>query len=243
MLELNRFLNIDCMEGMKEIPDKYFDLAISDPEYGRKEHGGKNRSGFVKQKNGSKIFVPDGGYVKKNWDNKPAGEEYFQELFRVSKHQIIWGENYMPVKFGKGRIVWDKCNQGTDQSDCEIAYNSLTERVDLFRYMWRGMMQGKSIAEGHIQQGNKKLNEKRIHPTQKPIALYLWQLQKYAQKGWKLLDTHVGSASSLIASDMLGFDIAGFEIDKEYYDLSNERREAHKKQIRIDELMEVRMSD
>ncbi len=232
------YYNMDCMIGMKGFPDKYFDLAIVDPEYGRKEHGGKDRSTFVKQKNGSKIYVPSANYSKKNWDNKSAGEEYFQELFRVSKHQIIWGENYMPVKFGRGRIVWDKCNQGTDQSDCEIAYNSLTDRVDLFRYMWRGMMQGKSITEGHIQQGNKRLNEKRIHPTQKPIPLYIWTLQQYAQKGWKLLDTHVGSASSLIACDMLGFDIVGFEIDKDYYDLSFERREAHKKQIRIDELME-----
>lgn len=227
------------MKGMKQFPDKYFDLAIVDPEYGRKEHGGKDRSGYVKQKNGSKIFVPDGGYVKKNWDNKPAGEEYFQELLRVSKHQIIWGENYMPVKFGKGRIVWDKCNQGTDQSDCEIAYNSLTDRVDLFRYMWRGMMQGKSITEGHIQQGNKKLNEKRIHSTQKPIALYIWTLQQYAQQGWKLLDTHVGSASSLIAFDMLGFDFLGFENDEDIYSLANERYESYKKQMRIDDLMEV----
>ncbi len=239
MFELNSFLCMDCIQGMKEIPDKYFDLAIIDPEYGRKEHGGKDRSTLVEQKNGSKIFVPGGNYPNRNWDNKPAGEEYFRELFRVSKHQIIWGENYMPVKFGKGRIVWDKCNQGSDQSDCEIAYNSLTERVDLFRYMWRGMFQGKSITEGHIQQGNKKLNEKRIHPTQKPIALYLWQLQKYAQKGWKILDTHVGSASSLIACDMLGFDFLGFEKDKYIYDLANERLWSYKKQIRIDDLMEV----
>ena len=238
MLELNKFYNLDCMKGMKQFPDKYFELAIEDPEYGRKEHGGKNRSRYVKQKNGSKIFVPDGGYIKKDWDNKPAGEEYFRELLRVSKHQIIWGENYMPVKLGKGRIVWDKCNQGTDQSDCEIAYNSLNERVDLFRYMWRGMMQGKSIAEGHIQQGNKKLNEKRIHPTQKPISLYLWLLGKYAKQGWKILDTHVGSASSLIACHFLEFEYIGFEIDYDYYSLANERLESYKKQINISELLE-----
>ncbi len=233
MLELNKFYNLDCMEGMKEIPDKYFDLAIVDPEYGRKEHGGKNRSGYVKQKNGSKIFVQDGNYKKKDWDNEPAGEEYFKELFRVSKHQIVWGENYMPVKFGKGRIVWDKCNQGSDQSDCEIAYNSLTERVDLFRYMWRGMFQGKSITEGYIQQGNKALNEKRIHPTQKPVPLYLWQLQSYAKQGWKILDTHVGSASSLIACYQMGFEYIGFEKDSEIYKLANDRLEAEKSQIRL----------
>lgn len=220
------FYNMDCMEGMKQFPDKYFDLAIVDPEYGRKEHGGKNRSNWVKQKNGSKIFVPDGGYAKKSWDSKPADETYFKELFRVSKNQIIWGCNYYADNFGSGRIVWDKCNDGSDQSGCEIAYNSMTNRVDTFRFMWRGMFQGKSIAEGTVQQGNKKLNEKRIHPTQKPIPLYLWQLQKFAKPGWKLLSTHVGSASDLIAFEQKGFDYVGFEIDSEYYSLAKERLDA-----------------
>ena len=94
MLELNELYLMDCMEGMAQFPDKYFDLALVDPEYGRGEDGGKSRSGFVQQKNGSKIYVPDGGYKKKSWDKKPVGPEYFKELFRVSKHQIIWGENY-----------------------------------------------------------------------------------------------------------------------------------------------------
>ena len=218
---------------MKTFPDNYFDLAIVDPEYGRKEHGGKNRSSYVKQKNGKKLFVKDGGYEKKDWDNKPAGKEYFDELIRVSKNQIIWGCNYYDYKFGSGRIVWDKCNEGTDQSDCEIAYNSLTDRVDLLRYMWRGMMQGKSISEGHIQQGNKKLNEIRIHPTQKPVALYEWILINYAEQGYKLLDTNVGSASSLIAFYNLGFDYIGFEIDEEIYKQSNERLQARMNQMDI----------
>lgn len=233
MLELNNFYNIDCMEGMKQFPDKYFELAIVDPEYGRKEHGGKDRSKFVKQKNGFKIYVPSGNYKKKDWDNEPAGKEYFQELFRVSKHQIIWGENYFTETFGPGRIIWDKCNDGSDQSDAEIAYNSLTDRVDIFRYMWRGMFQGKSITEGHIQQGDKSKNEKRIHPTQKPIPLYIWLLQKYAKQGYKILDTHVGSASSLIACHRLGFDYIGFEIDEDYYNLARERIEHEKMQISL----------
>lgn len=232
------FYNMDCMEGMKQFPDKYFDLAMVDPAYGRKEHGGKNRSTYCRQKNGSKLYVKSGQHIRKNWDNKPEGEEYFNELFRVSKHQIIWGENYFPIKFGKGRIVWDKCNQGSDQSDCEIAYNSLTERVDLFRYMWRGMMQGKSISEGHMQQGDKSKNEVKIHPTQKPIALYIWKLQKYAQEGWKILDTHVGSASSLIACHRMRFDYVGFEIDDDYYNLASERLEREKMQISIFDLQE-----
>lgn len=232
-LELNTLYNMDCMEGMKLFPDKYFDLAIVDPEYGRKEHGGKNRSKYVKQKNGSQLYVDGNKYTKKNWDNKPAGEEYFNELFRVSKNQIIWGENYYFKNFGPGRIIWDKCNEGSDQSDCEIAYNSLTDRVDLVRYMWRGMMQGKSIAEGNIQQGDKSKNEIRIHPTQKPVILYAWLLNKYANKGYKILDTHVGSASSLIACHNYGFDYVGFEIDKDYYDLGTKRLERERAQLSL----------
>jgi site-specific DNA-methyltransferase (adenine-specific) len=231
MLELNRLYNMDCMEGMKQFPDKYFELAIVDPEYGRKEHGGKNRSGFVKQKNGTKIFVSDGGYTKKLWDKKPADISYFNELFRVSKNQIIWGANYYSKNFGPGRIIWDKVNDGSDQSDCEIAYNSLISRVDIVRYMWRGMFQGKSIKEGTVQQGNKALNEKRIHPTQKPIKLYEWLLKKYAKPGDKILDTHVGSASSLIACHNYGFDFIGFEIDKDYYEAAQKRLQAVMSQI------------
>ncbi len=236
VLELNKLYNMDCMEGMNEFPDKYFELAIVDPEYGRKEHGGKDRSKYVKQKNGSKIFVSGNKYAKKNWDNKPAGEEYFTELFRVSQNQIIWGENYYLKNFGPGRIVWDKCNDGSDQSDCEIAYNSLTSRVDLFRYMWRGMFQGKSIAEGYLQQGDKSKNELRIHPTQKPIKLYQWLILKYAQPGFKILDTHVGSASSLIAYNRAKFDYIGFEIDTDYYNAAAERLENEKSQITVFDL-------
>lgn len=225
---------MDCMSGMKEFPDKYFDIAIVDPEQGRKEHGGKNRSGYVKQKNGSKIFVKDGQYINRGWDYKPAGKEYFDELMRISKHQIIWGVNYFDYPLTGGRIIWDKCNDGSDQSDAEIAYNSLTNRVDIFRYMWRGMFQGKSISEGTIQQGNKKLNEKRIHPTQKPVNLYRWILQKYEiPKEWKVLDTHVGSASSLIAFDEAGLHFVGFEKDEYMYQLSSERYRKETAQIRL----------
>lgn len=225
---------MNCMDGMKEFPDKYFDIAIVDPEQGRKEHGGKNRSGYVKQKNGSKIFVKDGQYINRGWDYEPAGKEYFDELIRVSKHQIIWGVNYFDYPLTGGRIIWDKCNGGSDQSDAEIAYNSLTNRVDIFRYMWRGMFQGKSISEGTVQQGNKKLNEKRIHPTQKPVNLYRWILQKYEiPKEWKVLDSHVGSASSLIAFDEAGLQFVGFEKDEYMYRISSERYRQETAQIRL----------
>ena len=132
-----------------------------------------------------------------------------------------------------GRIVWDKVNFDNDFSDCEIAYCSMHDSVRLIRYMWNGMMQGKSLKEGHIQQGNKKLNERRIHPTQKPVLLYLWILQNYAEAGWKILDTHVGSGSSLIACEKEGYEYWGFEKDEEYFDETQERIKRHKSQLTL----------
>jgi site-specific DNA-methyltransferase (adenine-specific) len=227
------YYNMDCMQGMKEFPDKYFDLAIVDPPYGRKEHGGRNRSGYVKQKNGSKIFVKDGQYENRKWDNEPPSEEYFNELMRVSKNQIIFGCNYFDYPLIGGRIVWDKCNDGSDQSDAEIAYCSMNDRIDIFRYMWRGMFQGKSITEGTTQQGNKRLNEKRIHPTQKPIALYEWLLNRYAKPNDIMLDTHVGGASSLIACYNTNHKFVGFELDEYYYKVSKQRLDTEMAQMRL----------
>ena len=160
-------------------------------------------------------------------------EDYFKELFRVSKNQIVWGCNYFDYPFGPGRIVWDKCNGESSFSDAEIAYCSLHDSVRLFRYMWNGMFQGKSISEGHLQRGNKSLNEVKIHQTQKPIDLYKWLLMKYAKPGFKILDTHVGSASSLIAFYDAQFDYVGFEIDKRMYEKSKQRLENHMSQITI----------
>lgn len=231
------YYNMDCMQGMKEFPDKYFDLAIVDPPYGRKEHGGRNRSGYVRQKNGSKIFVKDGQYGNRNWDNDPPSEDYFNELMRVSKNQIIFGCNYFDYPLIGGRIVWDKCNDGSDQSDAEIAYCSMNDRVDIFRYMWRGMFQGKSITEGTVQQGNKKLNEKRIHPTQKPVALYEWLLSRYAKPDDIILDTHVGSASSLIACYNTNHKFIGFELDEYYYKASKQRLDCEMAQMRLSDFI------
>lgn len=228
------YFYMDCIDGMRMFPDNYFALAIVDPPYGKGEDGGTKRGGYVKQKNGSKIFVPDGKYEKKKWDSKPPEPEYFKELLRVSRNQIIFGVNYFNhVEFGPGRIIWDKCNDGSDQSGAEIAYCSFNDRVDIFRFMWRGMFQGKSISEGTVQQGNKRLNEKRIHPCQKPIALYEWILSRYAKPGDIILDTHVGSASSLIACHRAGYEYVGYELDKDYYALSKERLDLEKAQLTI----------
>ena len=230
---INEAICGDCLSGMKSLADKTVDLAIVDAPYGRKEHGGKFRGHFVLQRNGDRLYVSDAGYEKKDWDYAPAGVEYFQEIMRVSKAQIIWGCNYYPIVFGPGRIIWDKCNDGSDQSDCEIAYNSLTDRVDIFRYMWRGMMQGKSIEEGTIQQGNKALNEKRIHPCQKPVNLYRWILRTYAKKGWVILNPFLGSGSSRIAAYDFGLDFVGFEIDTAYYAAQEERFRAYTDQANM----------
>lgn len=228
---------MDCMQGMKEFPDKYFDLAIVDPPYGRKEHGGRNRSGYVRQKNGSKIFVKDGRYENRKWDNEPPSEDYFNELMRVSKNQIIFGCNYFDYPLIGGRIVWDKRNDGSNQSDAEIAYCSMNDRIDIFRYMWRGMFQGKSITEGTTQQGNKRLNEKRIHPTQKPVALYEWLLNRYAKPNDIILDTHVGSASSLIACYNTNHKFVGFELDEYYYKVSKQRLDTEMAQMRLSDFI------
>ena len=225
-------LNIDCMEYMAEQPDGAFDLAIVDPPYGRGEHGGTNRSHGVKQKNGKVLHCNDGGYKKKNWDNEPPQIEYFTELKRVSKNQIVWGANYMPVTLQGGAIIWDKINDGSDQSGAEIAFCSLNQRVDVVRYMWRGMMQGDGIGSMK-QQRNKSLNEKRIHPTQKPVKLYYWLLQQYADRSMRVLDTHLGSGSSAIAAHYFGCDFAGCEIDPDYYRAAKERFDLETAQLAL----------
>lgn len=209
-------LNVDCMTYMATLPDAAFDLAIVDPPYGRGEDGGTNRSHWVRQKNGDVLQCLDGNYSKKYWDREPPTPEYFTELRRVARHHIVWGANYMPVNLQGGAIVWDKVNDGADQSGAEIAYCSMNERVDIVRYMWRGMMQGDGIGS-LLQQGNKALNERRIHPTQKPVKLYEWLLHKYARPGMKVLDTHLGSGSSAIAAHRYGVDFVGCEIDADYW--------------------------
>jgi len=238
MIEL---YNEDCMEGMKRYPDKYFDLAIVDPPYGKNYlPRGEFRKGFgdswdKRSGKPKKINVERTRFQYKEWDKKPPPKEYFVELIRVSKHQIIWGENFLYhliPKISSGRIVWDKCHSGVGNF-CEIAWTDLFNGVVLFRFMWNGMLQGKSIEEGWIHQGNKKLNEKRIHPTQKPIKLYEWLLKSYARAGDKILDTHLGSGSIAIACDNMGFDLVGFEIDKEYYDAAIKRLREHQRQKKL----------
>ena len=219
-------LNVDCMEYMRTLPDKAFDLAIVDPPY----FTGPERRGYYGRKV-SPIGVHRDYPISPKWD--VPGIDYFSELVRVAKKYIVWGCNYFDVIFSSGRIVWDKCNENNSFSDCEIAATNCHNSVRIFRYMWNGMFQGKSITDGTTQQGNKALNEKRIHPTQKPVALYEWLLQKYAKEGWRILDTHLGSGSSRIAAYNLGFEFVGCEIEPTYFRLQEQRFTEHTAQERL----------
>lgn len=212
------FYNMDCMQGMKEFPDKYFDLAIVDPPYGIGENGDRNhtRGKLAKAKN-YKAFAGN--------DIKPPTKEYFKELFRISKNQIVWGGNHMIEHISKNSpcwIVWDKNNGDNDFADCELAWTSFDTAVRKFKYTWNGMLQE-----------NMKEKEFRIHPTQKPIALYEWLLSRYAKSGDTILDTHVGSASSLIACHRTQHKFVGFELDPDYYAKANERLIAEQAQMTI----------
>ena len=208
------YFNMDCMQGMKEFPDKYFDLAIVDPPYGGNDAIGlKNNKEYKSQSAKRKDY--------RIFNNVAPTEEYFNELKRVSKHQIIWGVNFYDVRgLNGGRIVWDK--HGTAFGRAEEAYCSKIKSIDIFEYTWNGMIQE-----------NMKDKEYRIHPTQKPVALYEWILSRYAKDGDIILDTHVGSASSLIACYNTNHKFVGFELDKYYYELSKKRLDAEMAQMRI----------
>lgn len=207
--------NEDNMELMARYPDKYFELAIVDPPYGIGEDGAKNHSRGKATK--AKM------YTAKNWDSSAPPKEYFDELLRVSKNTIIWGANHfienIPNQNSPSWIVWDKQNGDNDFADCELAWTNHKMAVRKFEFRWAGMLQG-----------DMKNKEIRIHPTQKPVALYKWLLDKYAKQGDKILDTHLGSGSIAIACHDYGFELTACELDKEYYDKAIERIKNHTSQ-------------
>jgi site-specific DNA-methyltransferase (adenine-specific) len=218
------FYNMDCMEGMKQFPDNYFDLAIVDPPY-----GGVTQGGYMANQMSGGIAKNRNDYHLSLWQCDRPSEAYFKELKRVSKNQVIWGGNYYAsmLKDSQCWLVWDKVKpEGVSFADVELAYTSFDLASRLFQFAWNGMIQG-----------DMKHKEHKIHPTQKPVALYKWILNNYAKEGDLILDTHVGSASSLIACEDLGFKYVGFELDETYYKESKERLENHKAQISIMELM------
>ncbi len=199
---MNEAYNMDCMEYMKSLPDKAFDLSVVDPPYG--------------------IDITQSGRLKKynangrKWDEEPPNEEYFKELFRVSKNQIIWGGNYFSLPPTRCFLIWDK-KQPEDVSfaSCEFAWTSFNQSAKTFYY---SMLHDKDY---------------RFHPTQKPVALYAWIFYRYTKPGDRVLDTHLGSGSSRIAAYDAGLDFVGLEIDPDYFKAQEERFDAHTAQLRI----------
>lgn len=210
--------NEDCMVGMRQYPDKHFDLAIVDPPYGI---GAANYTRGGTQYGKSAAKSKD--YGRKDWDSSPPEILYFQELSRVSKNQIIWGANHFGnLAPASCWIVWDKLTGENGYADCELAWTSFDTAVRKFTFRWQGMLQG-NMAE----------KEERIHPTQKPAALYKWLLKNYAKEGQRILDTHLGSGSSRIAAYDMGFDFTGYEIDKDYFLAQEKRFQQFKSQTKL----------
>lgn len=212
---LNSIIQCDCQDLMATVPDKYFELAICDPPYGISV--GVNGTVGVNKAAPCKQYKP----VK--WDIKIPDILYFNELFRISKNQIIWGGNYFieNLKNTPCIIIWDKDNSG-NFADAELAWASFKTSVRIFKYRWNGMLQE-----------NMKEKEIRIHPTQKPVALYRWLLLNYAKKCDKIFDSHMGSGSSVIACIEEGFDYMACELDKDYFDAANKRIEEYKSQGKL----------
>ena len=205
--------NEDNMELMARYPDKYFDLAIVDPPYGI-DRGGQVET-FTKNPKHKRKH-----HTVKNWDNEIPNKEYFEELFRVSKNQIIWGANYFVEFLNKssmGWIFWFKGQEGLSMSDGEIAYSSFQ----------------KATRQININRGLIAQSGGSIHPTQKPVKLYKWLLKNYANEGDKILDTHLGSGSIAIACHDIGFDLTACELDPDYYNAAMKRLTDHQKQLTI----------
>lgn len=207
----------DCMDALRAMPDNAYDLAIVDPPYGIDiNNQSQGKGGGVARKI---------EYRKKDWDKAAPEIDYFNEMRRVSKNQIVWGANHfisrLPID-SSCWVVWDKDNGTTDFADCELAWTSFKTAVRCFKWTWAGM-----------RQQNMKHKEKRIHPTQKPVQLYKWLLQNYANPGDKILDTHLGSGSIAIACHDMGFDLDAWEIDKDYFNAASKRLRHHQAQLQM----------
>lgn len=244
MYELNKLYNAKCENGMKEFPDKYFDLAVVDPPYGinaPKMSMGSNKSrkgdGYPSTSTAERIRkqrlnhgcgkLKDRALNTMNceWDEERPKPEYFQELFRVSKHQIIWGYNYFSDMLPpcRGVIIWDKCQPWDNFSQAEIAWTSFDRPAAIVR----------------ISNTGGKNDEKKIHPTQKPVELYAWIYNRYAKRGMRVIDTHAGSASSLVAAHDAGLEYIGFEKNPDYFLQSEKRLIMHTAQMNLFDFPEV----
>lgn len=209
--------NLDCMEEMKRFPDKYFDLAVVDPPY-----GGVTQGGYMANKMSGGVARQRNDYHLSLWQCDAPDQAYFTGLERISKNRIIWGGNYYASLLPDSQcwIVWDKEKpDGVSYADVELAWTSFNLAARIFRFAWNGMLQG-----------DMKNKEYKIHPTQKPVALYEWIFKNFAKKGDKIIDTHLGSGSSRIAAFNANLDFWGYEIDKTYFDLQEKRFQAHASQ-------------
>ena len=203
-MEIDRIMEGDCLEVMKQFPDKCFDLVLTDPPYGIGEAAGKNES------RGCLAKSKDYGYS--DWDDKIPDAAYFDEIFRVSKNQIIFGGNYFILPPSSCWLVWDKLNGKTDFADCELVWTSFDTAVRKFSFRWQGMLQE-----------DMKHKEKRYHPTQKPVKLFMQIIEKYSQPGETILDPFLGSGTTAIAAYNTGRHCVGIEKIPAYVDIARER--------------------
>lgn len=222
---MNVVYNIDCMEYMENLPDKAFDLAVVDPPYGdghsqsvhveRESVWSRFGGRFDRYKTNSQGGVAREENIRKKiiaWDIAP-GEEYFKELFRVSRNQVIWGGNYFQLPPSRCFLVWRKTNipvKGFSMAPCEYAWTSFWENAKVFEFSSAG-----------------SVKDKRFHPTQKPVELYEWVYRQFSKPDQKILDTHLGSGSSRIAAYKMGLDFVGCEIDPDYFKAQEERFQAY----------------
>ena len=217
----------DCMKMLPQIPDKYYQLCIVDPPYGIGADKAQNKAAEQREKANGKSKAGRGWkrYKDTDWDSEIPNAEYWQELKRVSKNQIVWGGNYFTEHLPPtmGWVVWNKMQRDFSLADGELAWTSFNKAMRIF-----DMSRGEALAENNQASGG------RFHPTQKPIKLYKWLLKNYAKKGDKILDTHLGSGSSAIAADIMGFDFVGIEIDEDYYKAALDRFNRHKQQLTLE---------
>jgi site-specific DNA-methyltransferase (adenine-specific) len=215
----------DCIEGMKRYAENYFDLAVVDPPYGIGADKAQNNAAMQRIKAEGKTKAGRGWklYTDTDWDNEIPTFEYWEQLFRVSKNQIVWGGNYFTEYLppSMGWIMWDKGQRDFSLADGELAWTSFNKALRIFE-----MSRGKALAKNNEQGG-------RFHPTQKPEMLYSWILQNYAKQGDLILDTHLGSGSSRIAAYKGWFDFVGFEIDSDYFNAQEKRFNDFKLQLKL----------
>jgi len=246
---ISEVFNMDCMDFMRDKPDKFFDLAVVDVEYGIGQGGKKINSKTVNsdgslikkydRRNGNQIITKPKNYTETYTDKKAPDESYFSELDRISKKLILWGANHfldkIPFKLSSPCwIVWDKVNGETDQADCELAWTNFETAVRQVTYMWNGFTQGIGIESGHINQGNKALCEIRMHPNQKPVVLYDWIYKNYLPNGGNVIDTHLGGGSNRIAADKAGnINFYATEINHRHFEDQELRFKQYKSQLKL----------